>query len=172
MSYGRFAAMIATSTVVMFGLMYLNTYALDHVVFSQTRAWMALLMGAVMAAIMLGFMWSMYGNRRANIAILVGSAAVFAGSLWLVRSQSTVGDLSYLRAMIPHHSIAVMTSERAHLRDPRSRLLADRIIEAQLREIAEMKSLIADLERNPPPADAPDLPSYRARGAPAPPPAR
>jgi Na+/proline symporter len=172
MSYGRFAAMIATSTVVMFGLMYLNTYALDHVIFSQTRAWMALLMGAVMAAIMLGFMWSMYGNRRANIAILVGSVAVFAGSLWLVRSQSTVGDLSYLRAMIPHHSIAVMTSERAHLRDPRVRLLADRIIEAQLREIAEMKSLIADLERNPPAAGAPDLPSYRERGAPPPPAAR
>lgn len=172
MSYRRFAAMIATSTVVMFGLMYLNTYALDHIAFSQTRAWMALLMGAVMAVIMLGFMWSMYGNRRLNLAILVASATVFAGSLWLVRSQSSVGDLSYLRAMIPHHSIAVLTSERAHLRDPRTRLLADRIIEAQLREIAEMKRLIADLERNPPPADAPDLPSYRARGVPPPPPAR
>lgn len=168
MSYGRFVAMIATSTVVMFGLMYLNTYALDHVLYSQTRTWMALLMGAVMAVIMLGFMWSMYKNKKANFAILAASAVVFAGSLWLVRSQQTVHDVSYMKAMIPHHSIAIMTSERAHIRDPRVRELADKIIEAQVREIGEMKALIADLERNPPRGDARDLPSYRERGAPAP----
>lgn len=168
MSYARFAAMIAVSTVVMFGLMYLNTYALDHVFFSQTRAWMAVVMGAVMAVIMLGFMWSMYGNRAANIGIVAGSIVAFAAALWLVRSQETVGDVSYMKAMIPHHSIAIMTSERAHIRDPRVRRLADGIIEAQLREIGEMKTLIADLEKNPPAADAPDLPSYRDRGAPAP----
>lgn len=168
MSYKRFAAMIATSTVVMFGLMYLNTYALDHVFYSQTRTWMALLMGAVMAVIMLGFMWSMYKNPRANVAILVGSAVVFAGALWLVRSQQTVYDVSYMKAMIPHHSIAIMTSERAHIRDPRVRELADKIIEAQVREIGEMKALIADLERKPIPSNAPDLPSYRERGVPAP----
>ena len=161
MSYARFAAMVATSTVVMFGLMYLNTYALDHVFFSQTRAWMALLMGAVMAVIMLGFMWSMYGNRTANIAILAAGVVVFAAALWLVRSQSTVGDVSYMEAMIPHHSIAIMTSERAHITDPRVRKLADGIIEAQVREIAEMKQLIGDLERTPPSPGAPDLPARR-----------
>lgn len=90
MSYGRFAAMIVTSTVVMFGLMYLNTYALDHVTYSQTRTWMALLMGAVMAIIMMLFMWSMYKNKTANAAIIAASVVVFAGSLWLVRSQETV----------------------------------------------------------------------------------
>ena len=138
MSYARFAAMIATSTVVMFGLMYLNTWALEHVRYSQTRTWMALLMGATMAIVMLGFMLSMYKNRRANLAIFAGAALVFVGSLWLVRSQATVGDAAYMKAMIPHHSIAVLTSERAHLRDPRVRLLADRIIEAQVREIGEL----------------------------------
>ena len=146
MSYARFGAMIATSAVVMFGLMYLNTYALDHVWFSQTRAWMALVMGAAMAVVMLGFMWHMYDSRKANIAILLGAAIVFAGSLWLVRSQETVDDVSYMKAMIPHHSIAIMTSRRAHISDPRVRELADGIIEAQVREIAEMKHLIADLE--------------------------
>jgi uncharacterized protein (DUF305 family) len=150
MSYVRFAAMIAVSTVVMYGLMYLNTFAFDQVWFSQTRAWMALLMGAVMAITMLGFMWSMYQNRRANIAIIAGSIAVFAVSLFFVRSQATVGDVSFMKAMIPHHSIAVMTSSRAHIRDPRVRKLADSILEAQVREIAEMKQLIADLARNPP----------------------
>jgi uncharacterized protein (DUF305 family) len=157
MPYVRFGAMIATSTIVMFGLMYLNTYALDHVFFSQTRAWMALLMGAAMAIVMLGFMTAMYKNRRVNIAIVAGSVAVFALSLGLVRSQETVSDVSYMKAMIPHHSIAIMTSERAHIRDPRVRKLADDIIEAQVREIAEMKRLIADLEKNPVPAGAPDL---------------
>lgn len=162
MSYGRFAAMIATSTIVMFGLMYLNTYAIDHVFFSQTRAWMALLMGAVMAAIMLGFMLKMYPNKNLNIAIAVASVLVFAASLWLVRSQQTVDDVSYMRAMIPHHSIAIMTSGRAHIRDPRVRKLADGIIAAQVKEIGEMKQLIADLVQKPVPANAPDIP---ARGA-------
>ncbi|WP_296815162.1 DUF305 domain-containing protein [Brevundimonas sp.] len=168
MSYRRFAAMIAASTVVMFGLMYLNTYALQHVRFSQTRAWMALVMGSSMAVVMLGFMWSMYRGTRTKLAILAGAGVVFALSLWLVRSQQTVSDVSYMKAMIPHHSIAIMTSERAHIRDPRVRSLADEIIEAQVREIAEMERLIADLEANPPPADAPDLPSYRDRGLEAP----
>lgn len=157
MSYARFGAMIATSTVVMFGLMYLNTYTLDHVFFSQTRTWMALLMGAVMAVIMLGFMWGMYKNRTANIAILAVAAVAFAGSLWLVRSQETVSDVDYMKAMIPHHSIAVLTSTQAHIRDPRVRELADSIIAAQMREIAEMKQLIADLEQTPTPDSAPDL---------------
>ena len=158
MSYMRFGAMVAVSTIVMFGLMYLNTYALDHVWYSQTRTWMALLMGAAMAIIMLAFMWDMYKNTRLNIGILVGSVIVFAVALWLVRSQETVGDVSYMKAMIPHHSIADMTSERAHIRDPRVRKLADGIIESQLREIDEMTKLIGDLQRNPPASNAPDLP--------------
>lgn len=161
MSYIRFGAMVAMSTVVMFGLMYLNTYMLEHVMFSQIRMWMALLMGAVMAFIMLLFMWGMYKNRAANVAILVGAVAVFAVSLWLVRSQETVGDVDYMTAMIPHHSIAVLTSTQAHIRDPRVRELADGIIEAQVREIAQMKELLADLERNPTPATAPDLPALQ-----------
>ena len=146
MSYGRFAAMIATSTIVMFILMYLNTYAWEHVFFSETRVYMAILMGATMAIIMLGYMLGMYENKAVNIGIFIGSAIVFALSLWLVRSQATVSGVSYMRAMIPHHSIAIMTSERAQITDPRVRKLADEIIEAQRREIAEMRYLIADLE--------------------------
>lgn len=146
MSYFRFAAMTATSTLVMFGLMYINTYSADHAFFSQTRAWMALLMGAAMAVVMLLFMWRMYENKVANITILAIAAVAFTASLALVRSQATVGDVSYMKAMIPHHSIAIMTSERARIADPRVRDLADKILEAQVREIEEMKALIADLE--------------------------
>ena len=147
-NYTKFAAMIATSTIVMFGLMYLNTYALGHVWFSETRLYMALLMGATMAIIMLGFMLNMYRNTRINIAIFAASLVVFAGSLWLVRSQETIGDVAWMKAMIPHHSIAILTSERAHISDPRVRDLADGIIETQRKEIAEMEALIADIETN------------------------
>lgn len=146
-TYARFAAMIATSTLVMYGLMYLNTYAIDHVYFSQTRAWMALLMGAAMAFIMLAFMLPMHKVRSANIGIFVGSVLVFALSLWLVRSQQTVDDVSWMKAMIPHHSIAILTSERADITDPRVRELADGIIQTQRREIDEMKALISDLQQ-------------------------
>ncbi len=145
--YPRFGAMIATSTLVMFGLMYLNTYQMDHVFFSETRAYMALMMGTTMAVVMLAFMWGMYKARRVNLGIIGGSVVVCAAALWLVRSQTTVDEVSYMRAMIPHHSIAILTSERARITEPRVRKLADAIIEAQRREIDEMKALIADLER-------------------------
>lgn len=145
-NYAKFCAMIATSTVVMLGLMYLNTYSLDHVFFSETRAYMALVMGVTMAVIMLAFMLKMYTDRRANIGIFLGSVVVFAVALWLVRSQATVGDVTYMKAMIPHHSIAILTSERAHISDPRVRKLADGIIESQRREIGEMKTLISEIE--------------------------
>ncbi len=144
--YLKFGAMIATSTLVMFGLMYLNSYQLDHVFWSETRGYMALVMGATMAVIMLGFMLNMYTSPKTNIAIFAGSAVVFALALFLVRSQETVQDVSWMKAMIPHHSIAILTSERAEITDPRVRQLADEIISAQKREIAEMKALIADIE--------------------------
>jgi uncharacterized protein (DUF305 family) len=139
--------MIVVSTLVMFGLMYLNTHAMDHIFFSENRAYMALIMGAAMAVIMLAFMLQMYKNGRANLFIFIGAALVFAGALWLVRSQATVKDVSWMEAMIPHHSIAILTSERANLSDPRVRKLADGIIETQRREIAEMKALIDDLDQ-------------------------
>lgn len=150
--YARFFAMIGTSTVVMYGLMYLNTYALDHVFFSQTRMWMALYMGGMMAVIMLAFMLGMYANRTMNIAIFAGAAIAFAAGVYLVRSQDTVDDVAWMKAMIPHHSIAVLTSERANISDPRVRALADAIIEAQRSEIAEMQQYITDIEAN---GDAP-----------------
>lgn len=146
MTYTRFFSMIVASTLIMYGLMYLNTFQLDHIFFSQTRAWMALYMGAVMAAVMLAFMWGMYEGEGVKKAILAGSALVFATSLYLVRSQDTVDDVSWMKAMIPHHSIAILTSGRANISDPRVRQLADDIIAAQLKEIDEMKALIADLE--------------------------
>jgi hypothetical protein len=147
-SYLRFGAMIATSMVVMFVVMYLNTYQWSHVQWSETRFYMTFVMGAAMVLVMLSFMLRMYTNPKTNAAIYLSAIVVFAGALWLVRSQATIADRSYMRAMIPHHSIAVLTSENADLDDVRVRKLADDIIAAQCREIAEMKWLIADIDRN------------------------
>lgn len=145
--YARFGVMIVLSTILMFGLMYLNTLQAEHIFFSETRAYMALIMGAAMAILMLLGMSGMYPNRSANSAIVVASLVVFAVSLWLVRTQSTVDDVSYMKAMIPHHSIAILTSSRAHLSDPRVRALADGIIKTQREEIAQMEALIGDIEQ-------------------------
>ena len=146
--YPKFMAMIGTSTAVMFILMYFNTYDADHIFWSETRFWMAFVMGAAMMVIMLLFMWGMYKSKTKNIIVLGVAAFVFALALWLVRSQTTVTDTEYMKAMIPHHSIAIMTSERAHIRDPRVRKLAHDIILAQRREISQMKYLIEDIEEN------------------------
>jgi len=144
--YGKFGIMIAVSTFIMYWLMYLNVFQFNHIFFSQTRLYMALIMGSVMAFVMLLFMWGMYKNKTVNFIILGVSALVFSASLWLVRSQTTVDDVSWMKAMIPHHSIAILTSERAEIEDPRVKELSEEIIKAQRREIEEMKRLIEDLK--------------------------
>ncbi|WP_232332919.1 DUF305 domain-containing protein [Novosphingobium aquimarinum] len=158
-NYWRFMAMVATSTVIMFGLMYLNTYALDHVFWSETRFWMTFVMGGTMMIVMLLFMWGMYRDKTKNVIILAVGAIVFAVALWLVRSQATIDDEEYMSAMIPHHSIAVMTSARANISDPRVRKLADGIIKAQVKEIAEMELLLKDIEENGKMGDGAPLPA-------------
>ena len=144
--YGKFLLMIIVSTIIMFGMMYLNVYSIEHVFFSRTRVFMALMMGAVMAIIMLLFMWKMYEHKKLNIAILTISLLVFGGSLFMVRSQKTVGDVAWMKAMIPHHSIAILTSKRADIEDPEVKKLKEKIIEAQEKEIDEMKELIDRLD--------------------------
>jgi magnesium-transporting ATPase (P-type) len=146
--YLTFAAMIATSMVAMYVLTYVNTLELAHVRWSETRFYMTFVMGAAMAVIMLTFMRGMYRNAKANLGIYVGSLVIFVAALFLVRSQITVQDASYMRAMIPHHSIAILTSDRAGITDVRVRELAEGIIEAQRREIKEMDWLLADIRDN------------------------
>ncbi|MFC4410065.1 DUF305 domain-containing protein [Chungangia koreensis] len=144
--YLKFGGMVLTSTIIMFLFKYLSTYKIEHVFFSETRAYMALMMGSTMAIIMLVFMRQMLKNRKMNMGILAGSIVLFGLSLFLLRSQALVDDVDYMEGMIPHHSIAILTSERADIQDPRVRKLADQIIEAQRKEIAEMKKLIEELD--------------------------
>ena len=143
--YRSFLLMIGTSTVLMFCLTYLNTYEPSHVWFSWTRVFMAMIMAGSMALVMLLFMRHMYKDKRANALVVAASVGLIGVGLWLVRSQATVGDVAWMKAMIPHHSIAILTSERAQISDPRVRKLADGIIATQKREISEMEGLIRDV---------------------------
>ena len=145
-SYKTFFTMIGTSSVLMYLAMYLNNYSWDHIFFSEMRLYMNLLMTAIMAVVMLWFMRHMYTNKRTNQYIVGGSIALFVVALFLIRSQTLVDDVDYMEAMIPHHSIAILTSERAQIEDPRVRALADDIIAAQKKEIEEMKRLIEELD--------------------------
>lgn len=146
-NYTKFFLMLGLSFIAMYITMYLNTYEFDHVYFSLTRFYMVCLGTSTMAVIMWFFMRNMYKNKKKNIAILIGSFVLFAGSLGLVREQkSTVGDVLWMKAMIPHHSIAILTSGRADIKDPEVKKLAEDIIKAQKREIEEMKAMIKRLE--------------------------
>ena len=144
--YRKFLLMLAISFVIMYAVMYLNTYELDHVYFSLTRFYMTVLMVTAMAVVMLLLMPMMYPNKTLNGIIMGASLTLFVGALIMVRSQTFVNDTRWLKAMIPHHSIAILTSERATIQDPEVRKLADGIIATQKREIEEMKALIKRLE--------------------------
>jgi hypothetical protein len=147
MSWTSFAGMIGTSTVIMFFLMYQLIYSIDHAMLSINRLVASLVMGCVMSVVMLSFMWSMYRGRRIKVAVLVGATAGAVILLAVNRTQAVISDVSFMQSMIPHHSIAINNARKATITDPRVRRLADGIIESQVREIAEMKLLIEDINR-------------------------
>ncbi|MAO07832.1 MAG: DUF305 domain-containing protein [Alteromonas sp.] len=130
----------------MYITMYFNTYEFSHVYFSWTRMYMTLIGVGGMAIIMFLFMRKMYTHKGKNTAIIIGSVAVMVFSTFLVRKQIPIDDIKWMKAMIPHHSIAILTSNRANLKDPEVKQLAKEIIEAQEKEIAEMKKMIERLE--------------------------
>lgn len=148
MSWGRFAATIAVSVLVMFFLMYQLIYSVDHATFSTNRLISSLVMGCVMTVVMLASMWSMFEGMRRKVAVLAGALVVGALLLLVNRGQTTIGDVAFMRSMIPHHSIAINNARKASISDPRVRELADEIIESQVREIEEMKLLLDDIEQN------------------------
>lgn len=148
MSWGRFSAMIALSTFIMFFLMYQLVYSLDHALFSVNRAVASLVMGCTMTVVMLALMWSRYKGVATKITVVVVAALAGVALLALNRSQGLIDDVRFMKSMIPHHSIAINNARKAEISDPRVRALADNIIESQIREIEEMKRLIDDIARN------------------------
>ncbi|WP_248282248.1 DUF305 domain-containing protein [Mucilaginibacter robiniae] len=146
-SYKTFALTMVISFILMYGIMFLNVDEVDYIYLSMTRLYMTLMMIAAMAILMLATMGMMYKNKKTNLVIIIVGLTVFGLSLFGVRTQTFVGDVQYMRGMIPHHSIAIMTSKNADIKDPEVRKLADGIIATQKREIAEMKRILARLDK-------------------------
>lgn len=146
MGYNKFALTMGISFIVMYSIMFINIVDIDHFYISLNRIYMALLMVSPMAIIMLLMMGNMYPDKKTNRAIIIGSIVVFGLVLTALRTQTPVGDVQYMKAMIPHHSSAIMTSQNANIKDPEVRKLADDIIEAQKKEIAEMKAVLARMK--------------------------
>ncbi|WKN45388.1 DUF305 domain-containing protein [Tunicatimonas pelagia] len=144
--YIKFGLMMTVSFVIMYAVMFLNADVWDHVMLSTTRTYMTILMIAPMAISMMLFMWGMYKNKALNYVILAVAAIVFIATLTMLRQQTLIADVQWMKAMIPHHSSAIMVSQKAHLKDPEAIKLAEEIIEAQKREIAQMKKMIYRLE--------------------------
>ncbi|WP_418636851.1 DUF305 domain-containing protein [Winogradskyella sp.] len=145
-NYKKLALMMLVSFIMMYAIMFLNVFELDHVLLSTTRTYMALLMVAPMVISMLLFMWKMYKNVKVNYAIIGVSTLVFVCSLYGLRTQTPIGDLQWMKAMIPHHSSAILTSSNANFKDDEVQKLANDIIKAQKKEIADMKAMIKRLE--------------------------
>lgn len=138
--------MMAVSFVIMYAVMFLNADLFEHIMLSTTRTYMTILMIAPMAISMMLFMWGMYENKKVNFMILGAALIIFIGTLTMLRNQTMITDVQWMKAMIPHHSSAIMVSQKAHLQDPEAQKLAQDIIEAQKREIAQMQAMIERLE--------------------------
>ncbi|MDQ3471710.1 MAG: DUF305 domain-containing protein [Pseudomonadota bacterium] len=148
MSWLKFAGMIAASVAAMFVLMYQLVYSWDHATFSLNRLVSSFVMGSVMVLLMLGFMWGMLKGAALKMGLLAGAIVVGIGILAINRDQTLIGDEDFMKSMIPHHSIAINNARKSDIRDPRVQRLANEIIEAQVREIAEMKWLLEEIDRN------------------------
>jgi hypothetical protein len=146
-AYQKFGVTMAISFIIMYGIMFLNVSETNHIYLSLTRTYMTLLMISTMAIVMLLMMGKMYTNKKINSFIIIVSVLVFGLVFTALRTQTPVGDEQYMKAMIPHHSSAIMTSENANIQDPELRKLADDIIDAQKREIAQMKAILDRLDR-------------------------
>lgn len=141
-NYRLFFMMLAVSFVIMYSIMYLNVYKLNHIYLSTTRLYMTLLMVSPMAVSMILLMSHMYQNKKANQIIIFSSISVFILTLVLLRTQTAVDDVQYMKAMIPHHSSAILTSKEANINDPEVMELSRQIIESQQAEIEQMKNIL------------------------------
>ncbi len=142
MSYKLFFVMMAISFFIMYLVMFLNMDKLDHYHTSATRIYMALLMVASMGVVMMLMMGKMYSNKKLNTGIILTSIVVFIIVLIGLRTQTPISDVQYMKAMIPHHSSAIMVSKHANIKDPEVKQLSKQIIKSQEEEIAQMEAIL------------------------------
>ncbi len=142
MSYKMFTVMMVISFIIMYSVMFLNVDEANHIYISTTRTYMALLMVSPMAVVMMLMMGKMYPSKKINTGIILGAIVLFGLVLAGLRTQTPIGDVQYMKAMIPHHSSAILVSKHANLQDPEVKKLSEGIITSQEKEIAEMKAIL------------------------------
>lgn len=145
-NYLKFTLMMLVSFIIMYSVMFANVAEFDHIMLSTMRTYMTILMIAPMAVSMMLFMWGMYKNKWLNRIIIGAAIVIFGATYFMMRNQTGISDVQYMKAMIPHHSSAILTSTKSDLQDPETKKLAEEIIKAQEEEIALMKQLIYKLE--------------------------
>jgi uncharacterized protein (DUF305 family) len=146
-SYKNFWITLAISFFIMYSVMFLNMDDSSHYHTSLTRIYMALLMVAPMAVVMMLMMGKMYPNKKTNLGIMVAGTLVFIISLVALRTQTPISDVQYMKAMIPHHSSAIMVSKRANIKDPEVKKLSEQIIKSQEEEITQMQNIIERMKK-------------------------
>jgi uncharacterized protein (DUF305 family) len=146
MNYKKFALMMLISFLIMYTVMFLNMDGVGQYHTSITRIYMALLMVAPMGVVMMLMMGKMYPNKKRNTSIIVGSVVLFAVILAALRTQTPISDVQYMKAMIPHHSSAIMVSKHANIKDPEVKKLSEQIIKSQEEEIAKMEAILKRLK--------------------------
>ena len=142
MAYKKFSAMMIISFLVMYSVMFLNMDSIDHYHTSLTRLYMTILMVSPMEILMVVMMGKMYPNKKLNRLIIAVAVIAFCGTLIAMRTQSPISDVQYMKAMIPHHSSAIMTSKNANIKDPEVKRLSEQIIKSQQEEIQQMETIL------------------------------
>jgi len=134
--------MFTLSLVVMFFTMYAMIWVWGHFYLNINKVYMALLMVGAMGLVNLVTMYGMYKSRNTKYWVLAISLVVVLGSFILIRNQTGVGNRQFLKAMIPHHSSAILMCEKADLTDQAINELCDDIVATQEREIKIMQELL------------------------------
>ncbi len=137
---------LTISTIIMYFVMFSMIDGTGSFFHNINMFYMALTMVAPMAILMLLMMGSMYGNKRLNLVLHAGFAVLFVAAFMAIRTQAAVGDVQFVRSMIPHHSGAILMCQEARLEDAELRQLCGEIVEAQRTEIEQMKGILARLD--------------------------
>ena len=145
-NYKTFFIMLSISFLIMYSVIYFNVDKLDHIYLSVTRLYMTLLMVSPMAMVMLLMMRNMYQNKKTNRVIIFSSILIFVVALALLRTQISINDIQFMKAMIPHHSSAILNSQEANIKDPEVLDLSKQIIQSQEEEIQQMKNILQRLK--------------------------
>ncbi|TQL47432.1 DUF305 family protein family protein [Homoserinimonas aerilata] len=140
--YLKFGAILLVSLGLMWVLSMSMVRSIDHFYFNLSNFWMALLMVAAMAIVMLIGMWTMFKSTKTNIALLAGFAVLAVGVFALGRTETFVGNEQFLQSMIPHHSRAILVCEESNITDPEIIELCETIVETQQEEISQMETIL------------------------------